>query len=80
MAHTVSSCLPAGSIDGGAVWESVPQHFNTLHAPESLDGESALLSDGRNIAGAMHDTNNNDFVWMGKVIDRVLLIKEHAQI
>lgn len=45
-----------------------------------LGDESALAGDGRNIAGAMQDTNNNDFIGMGKVIDRVLLIEEHAQI
>ena len=44
------------------------------------DCKSTFIGDGGNIAGTMQDADDDDFVGPWKVIDRVLLIEDNAQI
>jgi hypothetical protein len=44
------------------------------------DCESTFIDDGGNIAGTMQDANDDDFVGPWKVVDRVLLTEDNAQI
>ena len=44
------------------------------------DCESTFIDDGVNIAGTMQDANDDDFVGPWKVVDRVLLTEDNAQI
>jgi hypothetical protein len=49
------------------------------HAKES-DCKSAFVGDGGNIAGTMQDSDDDDLIWTGQIIDRVFLVDEYAQI
>jgi hypothetical protein len=52
-----------------------------VHRPvRELDGKPTSIGDGVNIAGTVQDANNDDFVGTGKVVDRVFLVEDHAQI
>ena len=44
------------------------------------DCESTFIDDGVNIPGTMQDANDDDFVGPWKVVDRVLLTEDNAQI
>jgi hypothetical protein len=44
------------------------------------DCESTFIDDGVNIAGTMQDANDDDFVGPWKVVDRVQLTEDNAQI
>lgn len=46
--------------------------------PDQSDCNPTLLGDGSNIAGAVQDADNDDFVDARKIIDRVLRVKDYA--
>jgi hypothetical protein len=52
-----------------------------LHCPaRELDGKPTFIGDGVNIAGTVQGANYDDFVGTGKVVDRVFLVEDDAQI
>ena len=42
--------------------------------------KTTLIRDGRNIPGAVQNADDDDFVFAWKVVDRILAVKDHAQV
>jgi hypothetical protein len=46
---------------------------------QASNRKAAFLGDGRNVTVAVQNPNDNDPAWMRQIIDRVLLMENHAK-